>query len=769
MTHREVLEALSGLLLAMFVAMLSSTVVTNALPRDRHRPARQPDRLHLGRRGHPAGDDRDHPDLGQARRPVQQEAARAERAGHLLDRLADRRLRAQHGGADRRPRRPGPRRRRPHRAGPGRHRLDGLARASAAATPATSAPSSRSPRSAARSSAASSWTRPASAGAGASSSACRSRCSPSSCCRRRCTCRSSSATCSIDYLGATLHRRPASRCCWSGSRWPATSSTGSPATSRWLVVGGLAVVAAAIYVEARVAVEPIIPLRLFKDRTTALATAASVLIGVAMFGSTVYLSQYFQLARGMSPTEAGLMSVAHGRRAAGLQHRQRPDHHAGPGGGSAAWSAAWCWSSIGLALLGTIDATTHLAVVGVFMAVLGLGLGATMQNLVLAVQNNTAQSDMGAASSVVAFFRSMGGSIGVSALGRGAQPPGRRQGGRRAGQRWASRRHGHAEPLDPRPDDPAGAGPRALRERLRRRRPASCSWSPCRSRCSRWSASCSSARCRCAPPIDEPPRSVATEPTGARWQRERAMSRRGRDTADLSRAETLRRLEREVGVLIRRIKRVIGERARGRARGPAAGVVPDARLRSPTTARCGPRSMAEKFDIDKGAVSRQVQHLVDLGLVDRTPDPADGRAALLVGQRRRPCAGSPTSSTHRRKWLDERLGDWSDEELAELRRPSSAATTPRSRTPRPAVTEPAARSGVSAARPRCRPGSVAGRRGPLATSTSPRAARPAPVPQLSTTVSGPRRKASTSAPRSSSSTSSRRRRSDVRRAASAAR
>ena len=55
--------------------------------------------------------------------------------------------------------------------------------------------------------------------------------------------------------------------------------------------------------------------------------------------------------------------------------------------------------------------------VGVFMAVLGLGLGATMQNLVLAVQNNTAQADMGAASSVVAFFRSMGGSIGVAALG----------------------------------------------------------------------------------------------------------------------------------------------------------------------------------------------------------------------------------------------------------------------------------------------------------------------------------------------------------------
>src|SRR5215213_8603599 len=72
---------------------------------------------------------------------------------------------------------------------------------------------------------------------------------------------------------------------------------------------------------------------------------------------------------------------------------------------------------IGLALLSTIDETTNLWVVGAFMALLGIGLGATMQNLVLAVQNNLAQSDMGAGSSVVAFFRTMGGSIGVSALG----------------------------------------------------------------------------------------------------------------------------------------------------------------------------------------------------------------------------------------------------------------------------------------------------------------------------------------------------------------
>jgi MFS family permease len=71
----------------------------------------------------------------------------------------------------------------------------------------------------------------------------------------------------------------------------------------------------------------------------------------------------------------------------------------------------------GIALLGTIDATTPLWVVGAWMAVTGIGLGATMQNLVLAVQNNTAPKDLGAASSVVAMFRSIGGSAGVAALG----------------------------------------------------------------------------------------------------------------------------------------------------------------------------------------------------------------------------------------------------------------------------------------------------------------------------------------------------------------
>ena len=220
---------------------------------------------------------------------------------------------------------------------------------------------------------------------------------------------------SIDYLGATLIAAGVSiLLIWvslAGQQFAWLS-----ATTALMVAGGLAVVALAVYVEARVATEPIIPLRLFRDRTTALATTASVLVGVAMFGATVYLSEYFQNARGMTPTGAGLMSVA---LVGGLLVSSIVT------GRIITETGLWkrylvggmVLVIVGVSLLGTIDETTPLVEVGGFMAVLGLGLGATMQNLVLAVQNNAAQADIGAASSVVAFFRSMGGSIGVSVLG----------------------------------------------------------------------------------------------------------------------------------------------------------------------------------------------------------------------------------------------------------------------------------------------------------------------------------------------------------------
>jgi len=128
-----------------------------------------------------------------------------------------------------------------------------------------------------------------------------------------------------------------------------------------------------------------------------------------------------------------------------------------------------------------------------------------------------------------------------------------------------------------------------------------------------------------------------------------------------TRAHSLGRLEHEFGVVLRRVKRVLAERARA----VHPDLPPSSYLMLNYLEESGPcrsSAMAELFAMDKGAISRQVQHLADLGLVERTPDPADGRAALLAvtDEARRRMA---QVQRDRRRWLDERLGDWSDDDL----------------------------------------------------------------------------------------------------------
>src|SRR5690606_23644021 len=95
----------------------------------------------------------------------------------------------------------------------------------------------------------------------------------------------------IDYLGAALIIGGVSTLLV----WVSLAGNDFPwgtTTSYGLVALGVVLLAAAVYVEARVATEPIIPVHLFADRTTTLATVASIFVGVSMFGATVYLSQY---------------------------------------------------------------------------------------------------------------------------------------------------------------------------------------------------------------------------------------------------------------------------------------------------------------------------------------------------------------------------------------------------------------------------------------------------------------------------------------------
>ncbi len=162
--------------------------------------------------------------------------------------------------------------------------------------------------------------------------------------------------------------------------------------------------------------EPLVPLRLLANRTAVLVIVASVAVGIGMFGGTTFLGQYFQLARGYTPTHAGLLTIPL-MTAMLLSSTICGQIVSRTGKWKRFLVAGGILLTAGLGLLGTIDHETPIWHLSIFMAMMGLGLGAMMQNLVLAVQNTVDVRDIGATSASVAFFRSLGGAIGVSVLG----------------------------------------------------------------------------------------------------------------------------------------------------------------------------------------------------------------------------------------------------------------------------------------------------------------------------------------------------------------
>ncbi|MFC4852157.1 MDR family MFS transporter [Actinophytocola glycyrrhizae] len=182
-----------------------------------------------------------------------------------------------------------------------------------------------------------------------------------------------------------------------------------------MVGAGVVLLALAVLVESRVS-EPVVPLRIVVQRTPALAIIASLAVGMAMFGGAVFLGQYFQIGRGYSPTEAGLLTIP---MMAGVFVSSTVSGRMISRSGSVKpyIVAGTMTLVVGFLGLGTVDHDSSLWIVGFAMAVVGIGVGMTMQNLVLAVQNSVPLRDLGAASASVTFFRSLGGTIGVSVLG----------------------------------------------------------------------------------------------------------------------------------------------------------------------------------------------------------------------------------------------------------------------------------------------------------------------------------------------------------------
>ncbi|MFF0266736.1 MFS transporter [Kribbella sp. NPDC004536] len=218
----------------------------------------------------------------------------------------------------------------------------------------------------------------------------------------------------MDYFGAILIAGAASLpliwVSFAGEHFPWWSwQTGA-------YLGGTAVLALLAVVVETHAAEPLVPVRVVRERTTALAIVASLAVGIAMFGSAVFLGQYFQVARGYSATEAGLLTIP-----------MMFGSFLGSVGSGQLITRFGKWKrylvigglflTAGLGVLGTIDHESPYWYVGLGMLGMGIGMGMTMQNLVLAVQNTVDVSEVGAASATVTFFRSLGGAVGVSVLG----------------------------------------------------------------------------------------------------------------------------------------------------------------------------------------------------------------------------------------------------------------------------------------------------------------------------------------------------------------
>lgn len=218
----------------------------------------------------------------------------------------------------------------------------------------------------------------------------------------------------IDYLGAVLLAGGISLILIWVSMAGSSFDWWSPETI-WMVGGSIALLVGAVITELVVA-EPIIPLGMFKNRTFTLAVIASISVGVAMFGTSVFLGQYMQVARGATPTQSGLLTLP---MILGLLLSSTIVGNLISRFGR--WKSFMVVGSIlltiGLYLMSTIEYDTNYVLVSLYMLILGAGVGMVMQNLVLIVQNTVRPEQLGAASSNVAFFRSLGGTVGVSVMG----------------------------------------------------------------------------------------------------------------------------------------------------------------------------------------------------------------------------------------------------------------------------------------------------------------------------------------------------------------
>ncbi|MFC4036742.1 MDR family MFS transporter [Streptomyces polygonati] len=218
----------------------------------------------------------------------------------------------------------------------------------------------------------------------------------------------------IDYLGAALLTVAITSLVLL-TTWGGTQYAWGSGMILGLLVLGLVSLAAFIYSQTRAA-EPVMPLHIFRNSNFSLISLIGFLVGFTMFGAMTFLPLYQQTVQGASATNSGLLLLPMllGMMAvsmiAGRVTTATGKYKIFPiiGGGL---------MTVGLYLLSTMDVHTSRFTSGVFMAVLGAGMGFIMQITMLIAQNSVELKDIGVGSSSATLFRTIGGSFGVSLFG----------------------------------------------------------------------------------------------------------------------------------------------------------------------------------------------------------------------------------------------------------------------------------------------------------------------------------------------------------------
>lgn len=218
----------------------------------------------------------------------------------------------------------------------------------------------------------------------------------------------------IDYFGSMLLVAGVSALLLV-TEWGGQTYAWGSATILGLIAAAVALLGSFLYRESK-ADEPILSLHLFKNAVFRIGVPVMFIMGAALFGSLVYVSLYFQIVNGLSPTDAGLhlvpmtlgmipTSIIVGKLIS-KTGRYKVFPIIGMG-----------LVTIAMALLGMLTTSTASWHISVYLFLLGMGMGQVMQVVTMAVQNAIPPREMGAGTAAVGFFRSLGGAIGSAAFG----------------------------------------------------------------------------------------------------------------------------------------------------------------------------------------------------------------------------------------------------------------------------------------------------------------------------------------------------------------